>query len=88
MLPLSPVTPAQRDLDRAIRAAIRRDGRIGHALAYGRFTQGTADAFSDLEYFVFLPPAERPTFDVRAWLGERVRRLDQAAGRRALDCRP
>ncbi|MBB5232827.1 hypothetical protein [Deinococcus budaensis] len=68
MLPYSPVTSAQRDLDRAIRAAIKQDDRIGHALAYGSFTQGTADAFSDLEYFVFLPSAELATFDVRRWL--------------------
>lgn len=68
MPPHRPVTPAQRDLDRAIRAAILRDGRIGHALAYGSFTQGTADAFSDLEYYVFLAPADLPNFDVRAWL--------------------
>lgn len=63
-----PVTPAQRDLDRAIRAAIQADERIGHALAYGSFTQGTADAFSDLEYYVFLSPADLPGFDVRSWL--------------------
>lgn len=63
-----PVTPAQHDLARTIRAAIRADGRIGHALAYGSFTQGTADAFSDLEYYVFLSPADLPGFDVRAWL--------------------
>ncbi|MDL2343232.1 hypothetical protein QOL99_03610 [Deinococcus sp. MIMF12] len=63
-----PVTPAQRDLNRAIRAAILRDGRIGYALAYGSFTQGTADAFSDLEYYVFLSPADLPGFGVRAWL--------------------
>jgi len=68
MLPHRPVTPAQRALDRGIRAAILRDGRIGHALAYGSFTQGTADAFSDLDYFVFLPPAELAAFDVRGWL--------------------
>lgn len=68
MRPHQPVTPAQHGLDRAIRAAIRQDGRIGHALAYGSFTQGTADAFSDLEYFVFLPTAELATFDVRGWL--------------------
>lgn len=69
MPPHCPVTPAQLDLDRAIRAAIWADRRIGHALAYGSFTQGTADAYSDLEYYVFLSPADLPSFDVRAWLG-------------------
>lgn len=66
--PHRPITPAQRDLDRAIRAAIEADEHIGYALAYGSFTQGTADAFSDLEYYVFLSPADLPGFDVRAWL--------------------
>lgn len=62
------VTPQQRAVDGAIRAAIAQDHRITHALAYGSFTQGSADAFSDLEYYVFLPPGELETFDVRAWL--------------------
>jgi len=65
---LSPITPQQQELDRAIRASIRADGRITHALAYGSFTQGTADAWSDLEYYVFLPDPEVGHFDVRAWL--------------------
>lgn len=62
----SPVTPQQQQLDRAIRAALRADGRVSHALAYGSFTQGTADGWSDLEYYAFLP--EVGGFDVRAWL--------------------
>lgn len=64
----APVTPQQQALDRAIRAAIRADARITHALAYGSFTQGTADAFSDLEYSVFLPEGEVDRFDMRGWL--------------------
>ena len=62
----SSVTPQQQQLYRAVRAAILADARISHALAYGSFTQGTADAWSDLEYYAFLP--EVSGFDVRAWL--------------------
>lgn len=67
MIP-APVLPQQQELDRDIRAAIQADPRLTHALAYGSFTQGTADAFSDLEYYVFLPDPEVDRFDVRAWL--------------------
>lgn len=55
-------------LDERLRAAIHRDRRITHALAYGSFTQGTADEFSDLEYWLYLSPERAAGFDVRAWL--------------------
>lgn len=54
-------------LDHLIREAARRDPRITHALAYGSFTQGAADRFSDLEYFLYLPDPAR--LDVPAWVG-------------------
>lgn len=55
-------------LDERLRAAMGRDRRITHALAYGSFTQGTADRFSDLEYWLYLTPEAAPGFDLRAWL--------------------
>lgn len=55
-------------LDGRLRAAMLRDRRITHALAYGSYPQGTADGFSDLEYWLYLAPEAAPTFDVRAWL--------------------
>ncbi|PNY81551.1 hypothetical protein [Deinococcus koreensis] len=55
-------------LDERLRAAMNRDRRITHALAYGSFTQGTADGFSDLEYWLYLSPGSVQSFDLRAWL--------------------
>ena len=40
-------------LDSRLRAEMRRDGRVTHALGYGSFPQGKADRFSDLEYWLF-----------------------------------
>jgi lincosamide nucleotidyltransferase len=54
-------------LDACLRDAMHADERITHALAYGSFTQGTADSFSDLEYWLFLAPAAE--LDVREWPG-------------------
>ncbi|QFP77206.1 hypothetical protein [Deinococcus sp. AJ005] len=53
-------------LDARLRDATRADSRITHALAYGSFTQGTADEFSDLEYWLYLEPDAE--FDVHKWL--------------------
>ncbi|CAM3627051.1 hypothetical protein [Deinococcus frigens] len=53
-------------LDAQLREAMCADGRITHALAYGSFTQGTADRYSDLEYWLYLEPEAE--FDVRGWL--------------------
>ncbi|WP_139322789.1 hypothetical protein [Deinococcus marmoris] len=54
------------ELDARLRDAMRADSRITHALAYGSFTQGTADRFSDLEYWLYLEPDVE--FDVHRWL--------------------
>lgn len=53
-------------LDARLRDAMRADSRITHALAYGSFTQGTADRFSDLEYWLYLAPDTE--VDAREWL--------------------
>lgn len=54
------------DLDARLRAALRANARVSHALAYGSVPQGVSDAFSDLEYYAFV--ADPSTFDVRAFL--------------------
>ncbi|AFZ68344.1 hypothetical protein [Deinococcus peraridilitoris] len=49
------------------RAAILRETRISAALTYGSWTQGEADEFSDIEFYLF---CERPQdFDLPAFLG-------------------
>ena len=60
---LAPDLQGHAGLDARLRAAMHADERIMHALAYGSFTQGTADRFSDLEYWLFLAP--RAELDVR-----------------------
>jgi len=64
---LVPDLEGHAGLDARLRDAMHADERITHALAYGSFTQGTADRFSDLEYWLFLAP--RAELDVREWLG-------------------
>lgn len=63
---LAPDLNRQAKLDARLRDALRADERISHALAYGSFTQGTADGFSDLEYWLYLAPDA--DFDVCGWL--------------------
>ncbi|GAA5437980.1 hypothetical protein Daqu01_03124 [Deinococcus aquaticus] len=55
-------------LDDRLRSALVREARFSHVVAYGSVPQGSADAFSDLEYWAFLDPAHGAAFDVRAWL--------------------
>lgn len=43
----------QLQLDGLIRTALQADERVRFALAYGSFTQGTGDVFSDVEYYAF-----------------------------------
>lgn len=64
--PYGEVVLPQPGLDHGIRAALRADPRVTHALTYGSFPQGQADAFSDLEYYAYLAPGAE--FDVRAFL--------------------
>ncbi|THF85337.1 hypothetical protein E7T09_17820 [Deinococcus sp. KSM4-11] len=53
-------------LDARLRAALQGDERITHAAAYGSVPQGTADEYSDLEYWAFLAPGTG--LDARRWL--------------------
>lgn len=67
--------PALTDLlalDERLRSALVAEARFSHVVAYGSVPQGTADAFSDLEYWAFLDPARGAAFDVRAWLSARL----------------
>ncbi|CAM3325503.1 Lincosamide nucleotidyltransferase [Deinococcus saxicola] len=63
---LAPDLKRHAELDARLRDAMCDDGRITHALAYGSFTQATADRFSDLEYWLYLSPDAE--FDVHKWL--------------------
>lgn len=50
--------------------ACHDDPRIVAALMYGSFTKGEADAYSDIEFDIFIEDAELTSFDPVAWLEE------------------
>lgn len=56
----------QLHLDALIRAALQADERVQFALAYGSFTQGSGDRFSDVEYYAFVEKQQE--FEILAWL--------------------
>lgn len=58
----------QLELDQKIRAQISAHGQIHHALAYGSFTQGIGDEWSDLEYYLFV--ADPNSFSIEAWISQ------------------
>lgn len=51
-----------------LREACRGDERVSGALMFGSFTTGEADAFSDIEFAVFIRDDDFESFDQRAWL--------------------
>lgn len=44
------------------------DERIVAVLMYGSFTQGAGDAFSDVEFYVFVKDEDLTVFDTRCWI--------------------
>lgn len=64
----------QLELDSIIRRAAVQDSRIRYALAYGSLTQGTGDAFSDVEYYLFSDAA----LTAEAWLRQALEGTDWA----------
>ncbi|GGS34786.1 hypothetical protein [Deinococcus knuensis] len=67
--------PALADLlalDERLRSALVAEARFSHVVAYGSVPQGSADAFSDLEYWAFLDPASGAAFsDWRRMISKR-----------------
>ncbi|MBV1852677.1 hypothetical protein [Catellatospora tritici] len=49
-----------------VRELCQADDRLVAALTYGSFAQGTGDAFSDIEFWLFF--ADPSTVDPRAWI--------------------
>lgn len=58
----------QREMITRFREACRGDERIWGALMFGSFTTGDADAFSDIEFAVFIRDDAFEDFGQRAWL--------------------
>jgi lincosamide nucleotidyltransferase len=59
----------QRMIER-FREACREDERVVGALMYGSFAVGEGDAFSDIEFAVFIRDDAFEGFGQRSWLGE------------------
>lgn len=57
----------QRMIER-FRVAFREDERVVAALMFGSFAIGEGDAFSDVEFAVFVDDDQFASFDPRAWL--------------------
>ena len=51
-----------------VRYVCHADPRITAALMYGSFTTGEADAYSDIEFVIFIDDSDLATFDPVAWL--------------------
>jgi len=58
----------QEQMITRVRDACHADPRIVAALMYGSFTKGEADAYSDIEFVIFVDDDELATFDPVAWL--------------------
>jgi len=58
----------QHELIAAVRAAVAADPGIDAALMYGSFVKDEADAYSDVEFWLFHTPEARAATDPRAWI--------------------
>lgn len=59
----------QQEMIERFRRACHEDERIVGALMFGSFTVGEGDAFSDIEFAVFLRDEAFEGFEQRSWLG-------------------
>jgi lincosamide nucleotidyltransferase len=58
----------QRELIDSVRAHCDADARIEAALMYGSFPKGEGDAYSDVEFYVYVADGEIEGFDPEAWV--------------------
>jgi lincosamide nucleotidyltransferase len=65
----APRLPQQAMIGRA-RAACQADQRVVAALMYGSFTRGEGDAYSDVEFALFVEDKALPQLDQRAWVAQ------------------
>jgi len=58
----------QQQLIDSVRMRCEKDSRIEAALMYGSFPKGEGDAYSDVEFYVYVADAEMAHFDPEAWV--------------------
>jgi lincosamide nucleotidyltransferase len=63
------ILPQDRMIDR-VRQLCWEDERIVGAFMYGSFTRGEGDAFSDIEFYVYLDEASYPAFQPPVWVAQ------------------
>ncbi|WP_020575773.1 nucleotidyltransferase domain-containing protein [Actinopolymorpha alba] len=60
----------QDRLDQAFRTVMERDTRVRAALTYGSRVAGLGDAYSDVEYWVFVDDEALERWEPAAWIGQ------------------
>ncbi len=58
----------QDSLITRVRALCRADPRVTGAFMYGSFTLDEGDAFSDIEFYIYMDPEDLAALDRRAWM--------------------
>ena len=67
---MTTLLPQEQMISR-VRDVCHADARVVAALMYGSFTKGEADAYSDIEFVIYIDDADLATFDAVVWL-ERI----------------
>ena len=60
----------QQQMIARVRQLCREDPRVAGALMYGSFTVGEGDAFSDIEFCIYLDEEAYPGFEPAAWVAQ------------------
>lgn len=60
----------QLQMIEAVRAAAEADERVAAVLMYGSFTQGCGDAYSDIEFYVYINDDDADSFPNEAWVAD------------------
>lgn len=60
----------QLELIERVKAQCISDPKIVAAMMYGSFAKGNADAYSDIEFVLYIPDEQFGTFDKRVWFRE------------------
>jgi lincosamide nucleotidyltransferase len=60
----------QEEMIARVRQLCQQDGRVVAALMYGSFTKGEGDAYSDIEFYIFLDDATYDAVDPAAWAAQ------------------
>jgi lincosamide nucleotidyltransferase len=60
----------QEEMIGRVRRLCCEDERVRAALMYGSFSKGSGDAYSDIEFFIFLEDDRYETVDAENWVAQ------------------